>query len=211
MGENEKHADWFTKKIQVDSNPEIEKKLDTLDSVLIDTDKDGIVDQLDIQNNTPNGVAVDSKGRFFDLNKDSIPDELEIVSKDIKDSVKTSEISQSDALKILVEKGYVNVFYDVNKDEPNEWSTNNIYSIIKFLNTYPNTKVTLVGYTDMNGNIASNLKLAQRRVENLKKILIGKNIDENRISIIAKGVDKDSKMSDKTSLQLARRVSFLLE
>jgi hypothetical protein len=38
-----------------------------------------------------------------------------------------------------------------------------------------------------------------------------KRIDENRISIFAEGIDKDNKTSDNTSLQLARRVSIMLE
>ena len=214
LGKNEKHADWYNNKIPADTDPEIEKRLDALDSKLIDTDKDGIVDHLDAQNNTPEGVAVDSKGRFFDLNKNGVPDELEFIGKDGKDGkdgISTFDISQSDALKMLVEKGYLNVFYDVNKDEPNAGSTNNIYYIIKFLKSYPNTKITLIGYTDLTGNTASNLELAQRRVENLKKVLMLKSIDENRISIFAEGIDKDNKTSDNTSLQLARRVSIILK
>ena len=214
LGKNEKHADWYNNRIPADTDPEIEKRLDALDSKLIDTDKDGIVDHLDAQNNTPEGVAVDSKGRIIDVNKNGVPDELEIIGKDGKDGkdgVNTFDMSQSDALKMLVEKGYVNVFYDVNKVEPNAGSTNNIYYIIKFLKSYPNTKITLIGYTDLTGNTASNLELAQRRVENLKKVLMLKSIDENRISIFAEGIDKDNKTSDNTSLQLARRVSIILK
>jgi OOP family OmpA-OmpF porin len=208
LGKNEKHADWYTNKIPADIDPEIEKRLDALDSQLKDTDKDGIFDHLDVQNNTPEGVAVDSKGRIIDENKNGVPDELEFIANDSKDGVETFE---SDILKMLVKKGYVNVFYDVNRDEPNASSTNNIYYIIKILKSYPNTKVTLIGYTDITGNTASNLKLSQRRVENLKKVLISKSIDENRISIFAEGIDKDNKTSDNTSLQLARRVSIILE
>ena len=211
LGENEKHADWYNNKIPADIDPEIEKRLDALDSLLIDTDRDGIVDHLDAQNNTPEGVVVDSKGRIIDVNKNGVPDELEVIAKDGKDGVDTFDMSQSDALKMLAEKEYINIFYDVNKDEPNEGSTNNIYYIIKFLKSYPNTKITLIGYTDITGNTASNLELAQRRVENLKKVLMLKSIDENRISVLAKGIDIDNKTSDNTSLQLARRVSIMLE
>ena len=211
LGKNEKHADWYNNKIPADIDPEIEKRLDALDSLLIDTDKDGIVDHLDAQNNTPEGVVVDSKGRIIDVNKNGVPDELEVIAKDGKEGVDTFDMSQSDALKMLAEKEYINIFYDVNKDEPNAGSTNNIYYIIKFLKSYPNTKITLIGYTDITGNTASNLELAQRRVENLKKVLMLKSIDENRISVLAKGIDIDNKTSDNTSLQLARRVSIMLE
>lgn len=194
-GKNEKHADWYTTKTPVDSDPEIEKRLDVLESLLNDMDKDGIVDYLDIQNNTPNGVIVDSKGKFIDVNGNGIPDDLEVTGED------NSELSQSDAPKILAEKGYVNVFYDVNKDEPKVGSTSNIYYITKFLMTYPITKVILIGYADLNEKESSNLDLIKRRAENLKKVFIANSIDSERISIVTRGDEK----IDKTKLQSERR------
>jgi OOP family OmpA-OmpF porin len=103
------------------------------------------------------------------------------------------------------------VFYDVNKDEPNSGSLNNIYYIIKFLKTYPEAKATLKGYTDLNGSEASNANLSQRRAQKLYNVVIANGVDANRVSILGNGVDKDYNANSKISLGLARRVSITLE
>ena len=42
--------------------------------MLQDTDRDGVVDYLDAEPNTTGGVAVDTKGRAIDVNKNGVPD-----------------------------------------------------------------------------------------------------------------------------------------
>lgn len=42
-----------------------------------DTDKDGVPDYLDVENNSIAGVTVDTKGRMVDKNNNGVPDELE--------------------------------------------------------------------------------------------------------------------------------------
>jgi len=208
LGKKEKHADWFIP--EVDKNDDdTEKRLADLEKNLQDTDRDGVVDGLDVQNNTPAGVAVDSKGRFIDLNKNGIPDELE--AKDGKDGATSAIVSKEDAIKVLIEKGYVNVFYDINQDTPNSGSTNNVYYIIKFLRAYPDAKVTLKGFADVRGNEKSNKDLSQRRAERLYDIIRASNIDAGRIKISGEGVDTDYPTDTKIGLDLARRVSIILE
>ena len=210
FGKKEKHADWFIPVVIATIDPELTKRLDAMDALMDDTDRDGIVDHLDTENNTPTGVAVDSKGRFIDVNKNGTPDELE--PKDANDGKDgNTSIAQSDAIKVLIEKGFINVFYDVNKDEPNSGSMNNIYYIIKFLKTYPEAKATLKGYTDLNGSEASNANLSQRRAQKLYNVVIANGVDANRVSILGNGVDKDYNAKSKISLGLARRVSITLE
>jgi OOP family OmpA-OmpF porin len=177
---------------------------------MFNTDRDGIVDHLDTENNTPTGVTVDSKGRFIDANKNGTPDELE--PKDVKDGKDgNTSVAQSDAIKMLIEKGFVNVFYDVNKDLPNTGSMNNVYYIIKFLKAYPETKATLSGSTDLNGSEAKNIGLSQRRAQNLYNVIIANGVDASRVSVLGNGVDKEYTTDSATGLGLARRVSISLE
>jgi len=208
LGKKEKHADWY---IPNASKPdeETQKRLDNLEKSIQDTDRDGVIDAFDLQNNTPNGVTVDRVGRFIDVNKNGIPDELE--PKDGKDGVTSAVVSKQDAIKLLIEKGYVNVFYDVNEDQPNSGSTNNVYYIIKFLRSYPDAKITLKGFADVRGNEKSNKDLSQRRAEKLYDIVRASGIDASRIKISGEGVDKDYPTDTKIGLDLARRVSIFLE
>lgn len=209
LGKKEKHADWFIPEVDKKDDSETQKRLADLEAYLQDTDRDGVVDGVDLQNNTPPGVAVDSLGRFIDVNKNGVPDELE--AKDGKDGLTSNIVSKQDAIKLLIEKGYVNVFYDVNKDQPNSGSTNNVYYIIKFLRDYPDAKVTLKGFADIRGNEKSNKDLSQRRSEKLYDIIRSSGIDAARIKISGEGVDTSYPTNTSIGLDLARRVSIILE
>lgn len=212
IGKNQKHADWSSTILVPTPDPEVTKRLDDIEKLMNDTDRDGIVDHLDSENNTPTGVAVDSKGRFIDENKNNTPDELEPkVARDGKDGAVLASTSSSDAAKFLIEKGFVNIFFDVNKDVPNSGSMNNVYYIIKFLKTYPETKATLSGYADVNGDEAANISLSQKRAQNLYNVIIANGINANRVNILGNGVDKEYSSDSTIGLGLARRVSISLE
>jgi OOP family OmpA-OmpF porin len=213
LGKNEKHTDWFIPKIVVPVNPEVTNRLDKIEALLNDTDKDGVVDYLDVQNNTPNGVIVDTKGRFMDTNGNGTPDELEPkVIEDIKVQKLAEAMLQSEnnAFKSMLDNGLVNVFYDVNQVEPNRSSANSIYGIISLLKKNPTINVRLVGYSDKRGSEKANLNLSERRVKKLYDLLILSGISEARLKIIGQGVDNSIPSNSKTAFQLARRVSVLL-
>ncbi|MFM9825500.1 OmpA family protein [Flavobacterium sp.] len=201
FGKNQKHADWFV------ANSNCCDQVNEYKNIVIDTDKDGVIDDLDLQKDTPKDVAVDSRGRFIDLNKNNIPDELEPIV-DPADKIKIEKATQSES---ILDIGFVNVYYDVNKELPNSGSINNVYYVIKYLKTYPSAKVLLSGYADVNGIEAKNINLSINRAENLKKVIISNGIDASRIATEGKGVDKASKVNDDVSLQFGRRVSITLQ
>lgn len=214
FGKKDKHADWYIPN-SLDANKadneETKFRLAAIEYKMNDTDRDGIVDYLDTQNNTPAGVVVDSKGRFIDTNRNGVPDELERKANDSKDGSNSAVVEKSDALKSLLEKGYVNVFFDVNKDDPNAGSTNNVYHIINFLRNYPDAKAKLVGYADVRGNESKNKDLSQRRAQRVYNIIIASGINANRVSIEGQGVDASYPADSKIGLDLARRVSVIIE
>ncbi len=215
LGKKEKHADWYIEtdklKEMKSEDKEARRRLDDIEAMLSDVDKDGVADYLDSENNTPNGVAVDSKGRYIDTNRNGVPDELERTSKDGKDGLSTTIVSKEDAIKSLIEKGFVNIFYDVNQDNPNVGSTNNVYYIIQFLRKYPEAKAKLIGFADVRGNEGKNKDLSQRRAKKLYNIITASGIHADRVSIVGEGVDNTYPADTKIGLDLARRVSIILE
>jgi OOP family OmpA-OmpF porin len=205
------HIDWYRKPKADDLKvQDLEKRLQDMETQMNDTDRDGVVDYLDQENNSIAGVAVDTRGRMIDNNKNGVPDELE-KAKDGINGVSSTIVSKDEAIKSLVEKGFVNVFYDVNEDYPNVGSTNNVYYIIKFLKTYPEAKAKLMGYADMRGDEKANLNLSHRRAQKLLDIIKSAGIGADRISIEGEGVDRTFTTETKTGLDLARRVSIILE
>lgn len=216
LGGNQKHADWYdAPKVKELTDQNAQDRLAEIEKMLQDTDRDGVPGYLDAQNNTPTGVAVDTKGRYYDSNRNGVPDELEgrsfpgtEVKQNNSDSLKPFK---DDVIKTLIEKGYVNIFYDVNQDTPNAGSTNNVYYIIQFLRQYPDAKAVLTGYSDSRGNEAVNLDLSQRRAQKLYNVLVASGLDANRISIVAAGVDASYDDNSTTGLNLARRVSISIQ
>jgi len=213
LGKNENHSDWFIPKIIAEVDPEANKRLDEIETLMNDTDKDGVLDYLDVQNNTPSGVVVDSRGRYIDTNRNGTPDEFEpkeIEDFKIQNLVQATEKSESDAFKSMLENGLINVFYDINKVEPNRGSSNSIYGIISLLKKNPSVNVKLVGYSDKSGSEKANQNLSEQRVKKLYDLLVLSGVSKSRLQIIGQGVDNSIPSSSKTAFQLARRVSILL-
>lgn len=212
FGKHENHADWVVPSNNNDKVAEINKRVDAVEKLMNDTDRDGIVDHLDVQNNTPTGVTVDSKGRFIDENKNGTPDEMEpnkgiTATNDKGINNGNGNNLEINVLKDLVENGYVNVYFDVNQDVPNAGSTNSVFQIIEYLKLYPQSKINLSGFADVRGDENSNKDLSKRRAENVRKLLIDSGINNNRITCSPEGVDKNSPAS-KSGFDLSRRVSL---
>ena len=222
MGDRKKkHADWYIP-VALKQDPKVQKKLAELELLKKDGDGDGVTDSLDLQKDTPKNAAVDSRGRFFDTNKNNIPDELEPkeepkVETVVKETVvapATTPINTSseyNSKEILLEFGVVDIYYDVDKTLPVVRSMPVLTNLIKFLKKYPNAKINLTGYTDVTGINESNIVLANNRAENLKKYIASNGIDPERMNTSGKGVDEYSKVNDDPSLQIARRVSVTLQ
>ncbi len=207
---NTMHGDWYVLPKEEDKKiKELEKRVSGIENQLLDTDKDGVPDYIDQENNSVAGVAVDARGRMLDINKNGVADELE-KGKDGMNGITSDVMSKEDAILLLIQKGYINVFYDLDKDVPNSGSVNNVFYIIKFLKNYPDAKITLMGFADERGTSAYNTDLSQRRVKNLSDILKGAGIDMSRIKIVGKG-ETNEFISSELGYDLSRRVSVKLE
>lgn len=217
-----KHADWYIPNaVAASADSETKRRLDELETLMNDTDKDGVPDYRDTENNTVAGVAVDTKGRAIDTNKNGIPDEMErrqVPNRidqqfDNGDNNVTNNYGSNTqggaVLKALVENGNVNIFYDVNKDTPNSGSSNSVQQLYQYLMKYPQSRIVLHGYADLRGSEALNKNLSQRRAQNLKNFFVASGIDAGRITFGGEGEDKTFP-SSKTGFDLARRVSVEL-
>jgi len=212
-----KHADWYIPKGPIaQGDPESKKRLDAIESQLADTDRDGVPDYLDSENNTIAGVAVDTKGRAIDTNKNGIPDEMErktpgrvdqqFEGSDKQGAAYNASHANANALTELVENGSINIFFDLNSATANSGSTNNVYMILQYLKDHPESRIQLTGYADHRGDEALNKELSQRRATNLKQLYVAQGIAASRIAIVGQGVDT-TYPATQTGMDLARRVS----
>lgn len=214
LGKKEQHADWYIED-KSDELLDIEDRLGEMETMLDDSDKDGIPDYLDAEPNTITGVAVDSKGRTIDRNNNGVPDELESYieqnNNEVKQSVEQSVQTMNGNLKDLINSGYVNVYFDFNRDMPNQESTNGLNFLITYLKNHPEVNADVIGYADEIGNSDYNKQLSNRRAENVKQILVDAGIDSSRLNIVANGEDTSVNKNSRHARQTVRKVTFILK
>lgn len=214
LGKHEKHADWYIDE-KPDELEDIENRLGEMETMMNDSDKDGIPDYLDAEPNTITGVAVDNKGRTIDRNGNGVPDELESYienqNSEIRNEVRNGSNASGGYIKDLINGGYVNVYFDFNKVTPTEESTNGINFLIKYLRDNPTANADVIGYADEIGDSEYNRNLSNRRAQNVKKILVDAGINGSRLNIVAKGEDNSVDKGSKAARQVVRRVTFILK
>ena len=210
LGKNAKHADWVT---LIDKDVlALTERVDNLETMLIDTDQDGVADYLDLEKNTMSGVMVDSKGRAIDMNNNNVPDEIEnylttnYVNKNDKGASNNDEV-----VKNLINGGYIATYFDFDKSTPSTTSTEGIDFVLTYLRNNPTASVDIIGHADELGRSEYNDKLSQARATNVKNILINAKIDATRLNVVAAGEDTSVEKDSEGARKLVRKVTFMLK
>ncbi len=214
LGEHDVHADWYSEEKAIFSELEaLDERLTKVETDMIDSDQDGVPDYLDREPNTVSGVAVDSKGRAVDLNNNGIPDELES-SLDARYASKSDvETTRGGGLSIkeLIDKGYVNVYFRFNSDQPETYSLDAVNYLIIYMKENPSAQADLIGYADEIGNPTYNQQLSERRANKVKELLVAAGIDGSRLTARGSGEDDSVDEGSAGARQLVRRVTFRLK
>ena len=206
LGKNTKHADWVT---LVDKDVlALTERVDNLETMLIDTDQDGVADYLDLEPNTVSGVMVDSKGRAIDLNNNRVPDELESYLLKTYGKNNESTVYNNELIKSLINGGYVAVYFDFDKSTPTNVSTEGTDFILTYLRNNPTASVDIIGHADEIGRSAYNDNLSNARANNVKNTLIKAKVDASRLNVVAAGEDASVEKDSDAARKLVRRVTF---
>ncbi|RKR05896.1 OOP family OmpA-OmpF porin [Flavobacterium sp. 90] len=205
LGKNEKHADWYSE--DNERLNKLEDRVTTIETNLIDTDKDGVADLYDLEPNTISGVAVNTKGQSIDTNQNGVPDELESYL-DKTYSKKGSEGATNNTVEELINGGYVNVYFDFNSSKPTNASLSGVDFLVKYLKNNPGKSADIIGYADEIGNSSYNTELSRKRAEAVKKVATNAGIDASRLNVIANGEDTSVNKKSKEARQIVRRVTF---
>jgi OOP family OmpA-OmpF porin len=207
LGRNKIHGDWaIIKDKSLKRIEELDKRVDEVETLMNDTDKDGIADYLDQENNSVAGVAVDTRGKMVDINRNGIPDELErYIDKTTKS---TSDKSNSDMIKKLINDGYVTTYFDTAKVNPTNVSTEGIDFIRTYLKNNPAATVNIIGHADEVGSTEINNTLSKNRAEAVKVILVKAGVDASRLNVLAIGEDTSVNVESEGARKLVRKVTF---
>ncbi len=210
LGKNAKHADWTTNADLADDKLKaLEDRIGNVETMLVDTDKDGVPDYLDEENNTTPGAIVDSKGRAIDKNNNGIADDLETyIDQQINNG--SGAATDSAVVEKLINEGYIAVFFDFNKTAPTESSSRNMAFILNYLKLNPSSSLTVKGYADEIGTAQINNTISERRAANVKDVLVKAGIDGSRLSISPKGEDDSVDKNSAAARKLVRKVIFTI-
>ncbi|RAR47251.1 OmpA family protein [Flavobacterium lacus] len=220
FGKHERHADWYYE--QKEEKEELEgllTRMNELETMLLDTDRDGVPDYLDVENNTIAGVAVDTKGRAIDFNNNGIPDELESYINNRYGDLQTTvnnlisgDTNYSNAqMRNMINGQYVNVFFDFDETKITTGTISAINFLLKYLKANPNSKAEVIGYADEYGDYNYNMGLSQRRAERVIEMIVRLGIAPDRLKLVVKGEDRSVPKESALARQLVRRVAFKVD
>lgn len=143
-------------------------------------------------------------------NKELIITELDnrYVKKDDNRYSNVVTSSNVDFIRGLLNSGYINVYFDVNKTEIQKGSLNSVNYLKQFMLDNPTVSAELIGYADETGTTAKNKTLSQNRAKKVFDILVAAGISPARLSYFGGG--EDTSVS-KGARQLARKVTFKIK
>ena len=156
----------------------------TVECVPLDSDKDGITDDLDQCPNTPLGVRVDNKGCPLDSDGDGVPDYLDKCPNTLRGVKVDNNGCPIVKKKLIVLYG---IKFDLNSDKVSGDSENILSQAVKVLKENPTIKVSIEGHTCSLGSEEYNLKLSQERALAVKTYLVSQGIANKRMETLGKG------------------------
>jgi OOP family OmpA-OmpF porin len=173
-------------------NDDMDRCPDTPEGVPVDTygcpkdsDGDGINDDRDRCPDTPAGVPVDSDGCPKDSDGDGIYDYLD----ECPDTLEGVKVDEKGCAIMVKEKVSIELKVEFEFDSAviKETHRDDIRKLAEFLKTYPETKAVIEGHTCNIGTEKYNLKLSLGRAESVRQRLAEYGIDSSRLEIIGLG------------------------
>ena len=214
LGKGKIHGDWAIIQDKNDKRLDsLNNKIGEIEELMNDSDKDGVPDYLDVEQNSIAGVAVDTKGRMVDKNNNGVPDELEkyVNSSITNNNNSAANAASENAILRLINEGYIAAYFETGKSQPNTASASNIGFVLNYLKSSPDKSVDITGYADEIGSTEYNNKLASDRAQNVKTILVKAGISESRINILSNGEDDSVDKKSDWARRLVRKTIFKIK
>ncbi|MDG1377478.1 MAG: OmpA family protein [Yoonia sp.] len=82
------------------------------------------------------------------------------------------------------------ILFDTDSTTVSGASQNDLYTLARSINRYPNSTVNVVGHTDSTGDASYNFDLSQRRAQAVASVLMNGGVAPQRIRSIGRGEDQ---------------------
>lgn len=148
----------------------------------VDSDGDGVADYIDECPGTVAGAAVDEKGCEMDGDGDGVVDRLD-------ECPNSRPGAQVDTVgcELKEEITLPGVNFETNSDRLLAGAENSLDKVAATLKKYPEIKVEIGGHTDSDGDAAYNESLSARRAATVVDYLANKGIADSRMNAIGYG------------------------
>ncbi len=194
---------------------------------IIDTDGDGVMDQLDKCPNTPKGTKVDGSGcklpepvaktiikqiiepapMSFDNNecpvKTDLPDRDRDGVEDAIDQCPNTPCDFSVDKKGCPVKAILRIHFDTDKADIRPESRPKVDKFAAFLMQNKGSLVRIEGHTDWRGSDNYNMILSKKRANSILKALVEDGVSPSRLTAVGKG-EKEPVASNKTENGMAQ-------
>lgn len=138
----------------------------------LDMDGDGVYDYLDKCPNTPSGLKVNSRGCPLDTDGDGVYDYLD----KCPGTPKGAKINAQGCWILKT------ILFDTDKAHIKSRLHSDLNAVVTVLGKNPALKVEINGHTDNVGSAAYNMKLSEKRAKAVMEYLVSKGIDSKRLS-----------------------------
>jgi OmpA-OmpF porin, OOP family len=166
----------------------------------LDSDGDGVTDDLDRCPDTPRGVAVDAYGCPLDTDGDGVPDYLDKCPDTPRGASVDARGCWTYAAKVM---------YDFDSDKIKPEAFPMLDEAVSVLKKNPEIKVEINGHTDNTGSAAYNMNLSERRAKSVMNYFVDKGIESERLTTKGFGFNQpaESNATEQGRTQ-NRRVEF---
>ncbi len=198
LGKNLVHADWYS---QAAADNQLAERVAKAENSVAELAK-----RLD-----------NKEDKMVDTNGNRVPDEVENYINEkygsLANQTQAAPVAaptnySGEAARELIEKGYINVYFDFNSSVPQKSSLWAVDFVANYLKQNSGASVKVVGYADEKGSANYNQKLSNKRAEVIKKLLTDRGVNASQLSFEGKGEDKTVNPKSPNALQLARRATF---
>lgn len=225
FGKAKSHADWtYTPRLNqadLDRIANLEKQAKEAEQKLGDDDKDGVINAVDQEANTPEGSAVDVTGKTIvptpapDLNTIDTDGDGFVDGKDECPTVKGThngcpeEHSPEKDAKTLIDYGIFDIMFVTGSYYLNPTYNSILDKVVNYMAANPSQKIAISGHADITGGDEVNNKLSEARVNTVVDYLVKKGADKSRLVISYKGKKETKYAGNTLEIDAAnRRVQF---
>jgi len=139
----------------------------------LDSDGDGVTDNMDRCPDTPKGVTVDAKGCPLDSDRDGVADYLDKCPNTPKGATVDARGCWTYAAVVL---------FDFDSSEIKSKAFPMLDEAVLILKKYPEMKVEIDGHTDNTGSAAYNMSLSERRAKAVMKYFVDKGVEAQQFT-----------------------------